>query len=246
MNNIHMILTVKGGVGKSFIAAILAQYFGAGTYLADTDPGNSTFSSYEKLGAKHINILSENMNIDKRRFDELIDTILEFEGDALIDNGSTSFLPLMSYLIEGDVIEQLREAGKNVIFHAVLVGGIGRDETMRSLTSMLRSRAARVVVWENEFLGPISADGVGFRDSETFTEYADQIVGIVRIPQRNQDTFGVDIDIMTSNKLTFDEVEQKFSISARSRIRRVKNEIYAQLDQLDFSEPVQVMDAVAE
>jgi len=81
MNNIHMILTVKGGVGKSFIAAILAQYFGKDTYLADTDPGNATFSSYKKLGVKHIDILSENMNIDKRRFDELIDTILEFDGE---------------------------------------------------------------------------------------------------------------------------------------------------------------------
>lgn len=246
MNNIHMVLTVKGGVGKSFISAILAQYLGEGTYLADTDPGNPTFSSYKQLGAKHIDIMSKNMNVDKRCFDELIDTILEFEGDALVDNGSSSFMPLMAYMIEGDTIDQLREGGKNVIFHAVIVGGIGRDETLRSLASMLRSRAARVVVWENEFLGPIEVDGKRFRDSETYAQYADQIVGIVNIPQRVQDTYGVDIDIMTSNKLTFAEVEQKFSISARSRIRRVKNEIYAQLDQLDFSEPLQVVDAVAE
>ncbi|MYM41915.1 hypothetical protein [Duganella qianjiadongensis] len=75
------------------------------------------------------------MNIDKRRFDELIDTILEFEGDALVDNGSSSFLSLMAYMIEGDTIEQLREGGKNVIFHAVIVGGIGRDETLRSLAA---------------------------------------------------------------------------------------------------------------
>ena len=46
MANIHMVLQGKGGVGKSFIAAVLAQFKaskGQKPLCIDTDPINATF-----------------------------------------------------------------------------------------------------------------------------------------------------------------------------------------------------------
>ena len=46
---IHLTLQGKGGVGKSLVASILAQYFrhrGAEIHCLDTDPVNQTFSQY--------------------------------------------------------------------------------------------------------------------------------------------------------------------------------------------------------
>lgn len=162
MSTIHFVLTGKGGVGKSFISALLAQYvkatFGV-PFVADTDPSNPTIAGYPAFNAKHINIMTENMNINKSNFDELIVDLLSYEGDCVVDNGSSSFLPIMAYIMENDVIELLREAGKTVIIHAVLVGGLGMDETLRCIQTLLSSQVAPLVVWENELFGRVCKDG---------------------------------------------------------------------------------------
>jgi CO dehydrogenase nickel-insertion accessory protein CooC1 len=52
MAKIHMVLQGKGGVGKSFIAAMLAQYKarkGQIPLCIDTDPVNATFHGYKAL-----------------------------------------------------------------------------------------------------------------------------------------------------------------------------------------------------
>src|ERR1051325_6140975 len=51
---IHMTLQGKGGVGKSLVASVLAQYFGEQGRVVrcvDTDPVNRTLAQYSALGA---------------------------------------------------------------------------------------------------------------------------------------------------------------------------------------------------
>ena len=51
---VHMILQGKNGVGKSFAAVLLAQYYkgrNIETVCFDTDPVYSVFASYRALGA---------------------------------------------------------------------------------------------------------------------------------------------------------------------------------------------------
>ena len=57
MAKIHMILQGEGGVGKSFIAATIAQYKaskGQKPLCIDTDPVNSTFHGYKALGVRRL------------------------------------------------------------------------------------------------------------------------------------------------------------------------------------------------
>ena len=60
MDRIHMVLQGKGGVGKSVIAALIAQYKkskGETPLCIDTDPVNSTFEGYQALDVRRLDIM---------------------------------------------------------------------------------------------------------------------------------------------------------------------------------------------
>jgi CO dehydrogenase nickel-insertion accessory protein CooC1 len=59
MSKIHIILQGKGGVGKSLIAAVLAQYKtskGQNPLCIDTDPVNATFNGFKALNVQRLQI----------------------------------------------------------------------------------------------------------------------------------------------------------------------------------------------
>ena len=108
-NQAHLILQGKGGVGKSFIAAILGQYFHrkkAVLHCFDTDPVNATFAQYQALGAEHINVLRRSA-IHEKRFDELIEKICQVDGICIVDTGATTFVPLWNYILENEILHFL-------------------------------------------------------------------------------------------------------------------------------------------
>ncbi len=77
MPNTHFVLQGKGGVGKSFVANLLAQSFiakGTPALCIDTDPVNGTLHAFSSLGVQRINIL-EGDEINTRAFDTLIEKI---------------------------------------------------------------------------------------------------------------------------------------------------------------------------
>ena len=236
MSNIHRINS-QGWRRKIVYFDVLAQYLDPDTFCADTDPSNPTFTSYKAIGAKHFNIMTDDMNIDKSRFDALMDAMLKHEGDCLVDNGSSSFLSMMAYMLENNVIDFLHEAGKNVIIHSVLIGGLGVDETTRGVSSLLQSQVAPMVIWENELYGPVVNDGLRFIDTDVYANHRNRILGIVRIAARGADTYGKDLHRMTSQKMTFAEVDQSTEFGAfnKQRMRTVRRDIFQQLDQLDFT-----------
>lgn len=239
-NRIHFIMQGKGGVGKSFISSLLAQFLmskpNANVFCADTDPTNPTFSSYEGLKAKHINIMTPEMNIDRSNFDGLTDTLLAHQGDSVVDNGASSFLPIMSFIREQQIIEFLMESGKEVYMHVPLVGGLGMDETLRGLDWVLTHQPAPVVVWENELFGPVTKNGKTFTESQFFHKHQGNIKGVVRIIQRSQDSYGKTLSTVTSNRLTIQEALKAglFGATEQQRLVFFQRDIFGQLDNLDL------------
>src|SRR5687768_8709269 len=101
MAKIHFTLQGKGGVGKSMIAAMIAQYKadkGKMPLCIDTDPVNATFEGYKALNVQRLRIMDGD-EINSRSFDTLIEMIATAESDVIIDNGASSFVPLSHYLI---------------------------------------------------------------------------------------------------------------------------------------------------
>lgn len=236
MAKIHMILQGKGGVGKSFIAATLAQYKiskGQKPLCIDTDPVNSTFYGYKGLGVKRLQIL-EGDEINPRNFDTLVELIASSKDDVIIDNGASSFVPLSHYLISNQVPALLTEMGHEMIVHTVITGGQALLDTVSGfsqLASQFPSEAI-FVVWLNPYWGPIEHEGKSFEQMKAYTANKARVSAIVQIPSLKEETYGRDLSDMLQERLTFDEAlaTDSLTIMTRQRLKIIKGQLFGQLD----------------
>lgn len=231
-----MVLQGKGGVGKSFIAAVLAQYMRAKGHkplCIDTDPVNATFHGYKALNVQRLEIM-ENDEINSHHFDSLVELVASSRQDAIIDNGASSFVPLSHYLITNQVPALLREMGHELVIHTVITGGQALRDTLSGFAQMAAQYPAdaKFVVWLNPYWGAIEHEGKRFRDMKACKDYLDQIVAVIEIPALKKETYGHDLSGMLQARRTFEESLQLASlpIMARQRLKIVRDRLYQELD----------------
>jgi hypothetical protein len=238
--SIHLSLQGKGGVGKSLVASILAQYFmnkGIPIRCIDTDPVNHTFAQYKRLPVEIVKLIHGG-SIDQRGFDALMETLLTSEGVFVIDNGASTFVPLWNYFLENNTLDLLRDSGRRVFVHNVVTGGQAMDDTLEGFRQLAETTKDQIfVVWINEYFGRVEWEGKGFLEMAVYRENERKILGSVAIPKRNRDTFGRDVEEMISRKQTFDEAIQSNStmIMTKQRLSVVQHELFRQLDALPFA-----------
>ena len=234
----HWVLQGKGGVGKSFCASLIGQYLSDQDRLEgcfDTDPVNRSFQSITALRVKPVEILSGSA-INAKGIDRLIETVISARKDLVIDNGSACFLPLSRYLIENDIASLLREHGTSMTIHTVVTGGGNGFDTLLGLQALVRqfTPAAEIVVWVNEFFGPARFDGNDFEDTGIFSENRDRIAGIVYLRKLDPEMFAPNLAEMLERRLTFAEAAAStdFMLMEKSRLFRIKSDIWSQLGQI--------------
>jgi hypothetical protein len=238
---IHLTLQGKGGVGKSLIASILAQYLKEKekeVRCIDTDPVNRTFAQYSALAADRLSLRDEHNRIEQRAFDFLIERFLTEENATfVVDNGASTFLPLWHYLLENKALDYLRQAGRRVYVHTVITGGQALLDTLNGFHELAQTTEERnIVVWVNEYFGRVEAEGKKFSEMATYRENAEKICGAVIFTKRNQDTFGRDVEEMIAAKLTFHEAigAGKLPVMAKQRLKLVQRDLFEQLDRVPF------------
>ncbi len=238
---IHLTLQGKGGVGKSLVASVLAQYLrekGKEVRCIDTDPVNRTFAQYSALGADRLNLRDEHNRIEQRAFDSLIERFLtEDAATFVVDNGASTFLPLWHYLLENNALDYLRQNGRRVYVHTVITGGQALLDTLNGFHELAQTTAERtIVVWVNEYFGRVEAEGKKFSEMAAYHENAEKVCGAVIFSKRNQDTFGRDVEEMIAAKLTFNEAinTAKLPIMAKQRLKIVQRDLFEQLDRVPF------------
>jgi hypothetical protein len=236
MAKIHMILQGKGGVGKSFIAATLAQYKaskGQKPLCIDTDPVNATFEGYKALGVKRLQIMDGD-EINPRNFDSLIELIAPSKDDVIIDNGASSFVQLSHYLISNQVPALLADMGHELVVHTVITGGQALLDTVSGFSQLAVQFPdnAIFVVWLNPYWGPIEHEGKGFEQLKAYTTNKARVSAIVKIPALKEETYGRDLSDMLQERLTFDQAlaMESLTIMTRQRLKIVKGQLFAQLD----------------
>ncbi|MGI8961173.1 MAG: conjugal transfer protein TraL [Bryobacteraceae bacterium] len=236
-NSIHLSLQGKGGVGKSLVASILAQYFnarGKAVRCVDTDPVNRTLFQYKALNVNRLELLREG-SIDQRGFDSLMETLLTEDATFIVDNGASTFIPLWSYILENSAIDVLTRAGKRLYVHTVITGGQALLDTLQGFKSLAESTSERnIIVWLNEYFGRIERDGKSFEDMGAYRESENKVFGSVHLTKRNQDTFGRDLEEVISRKLTLDEAikDGPFSIMTKQRLKVMQRDWFEQIDCL--------------
>jgi hypothetical protein len=236
MAKIHMILQGKGGVGKSFIAATVAQYKtskGQKPLCIDTDPVNSTFHGYKALGVRRLEIMDGD-EINSRNFDTLVELVAASKDDVIIDNGAASFVPMSHYLLSNQVPALLQQMGHELVVHTVITGGQALLDTVNGFAQLVSQfpKEALFIVWLNPYWGPIEHEGKRFEQMKAYTTNKAQVSAIVQIPSLKEETFGRDLSDMLQERLTFDEALAMDSrtIMSRQRLKLVKGQLFAQMD----------------
>jgi hypothetical protein len=236
MAKIHMLLQGKGGVGKSFAAATLAQYKmskGVVPLCIDTDPVNATFHGYKGLNVRRIELLDGD-EINTRHFDALVELVASSTVDVIIDNGASSFVPLAHYLISNQVPALLADIGHQLVVHTVVTGGQALLDTVSGFAQLVGQFPAETlfIVWLNPYWGLITHDGKGFEQMKAYTTNKERVSAIVQIPLLKGETYGRDLSEMLQDRLTFDEAIALASrtIMTRQRLTIVKRQLFGQLD----------------
>jgi hypothetical protein len=239
MNTIHLVMMGKGGVGKSLIAVTLAQYLiGLERPLncVDLDPTSPTFKQFGSLNVEHINIADSECNIDPTRFDVLMEKILSSETDWVIDTGAPTFLPLVNYLAENEVFSFLVDNDWRVVIHSPLVGGVAMSETVNGLKAILQISDCPVVVWENEYFGPVEMNGKRFVQTTGYDQFKSRVLGMVLLPKGNHKTAEADMRTMHARRLTWDEAigDKGFMTMQRNRLTVMRRNINEQLEKIEM------------
>ena len=252
MAEIHFILQGKGGVGKTMLASMLLQAFlsrGKQCLGIDTDPVNSSLAAFQGLPVKEISILEGDGtgNIDIRAFDLLLEELVSAPSDEVIvvDNGASSFVSLSTYIRENDLLATLREAGHSVVFHSIIVGGQGINDTCKNLMSLVQNfdEPELLVVWENPFFGPVMQQAKGetrmLEEFNVIQKYQEQIRALVKLPVVNRNLAGRDLQELFARCLTFDEGMAQACIAVRSRLQRYWREVLRNMDECGLLPPQQ-------
>jgi hypothetical protein len=142
MRKAHFVLQGKGGVGKTFVASLVAQYLterGEPVACLDTDQVNGSFQDIAALGARPVKILKEDSEeIDIAEMDGMVERILTEDKHFVVDNGATSFVPMSRYLVQDGVVQVIRDAGKQVVIHTIVAGGPELVHTGRGFHAVVR------------------------------------------------------------------------------------------------------------
>jgi hypothetical protein len=236
MAKIHMVLQGKGGVGKSLIAAILAQYNvskGKQPLCIDTDPVNATFHGFKALNVKRLQIMDGD-EINPRHFDSLVELIAPSTVDVIIDNGASSFVPLSHYLISNQVPSLLQEMGHELVVHTVITGSQALTDTVNGFAQLATQFPAEssFIVWLNPYWGAIEYEGKSFEQMKAYINNKSRVTAIIKMPTLKEETYGRDLADMLQEHLTFDEAlaNSALTIMTRQRLKIVKSALFAQLD----------------
>jgi hypothetical protein len=234
MAKIHFVIQGKGGVGKSMIAGLIAQKcMAAGsTVNFDTDPVNATFSNYPALGAHFLDIMQDG-EVNPRLFDSLMENLLTTKADfAVIDNGASCFIPLSNYIANTGAIDMLTASGHEVYIHTLVTAGQAMRDTLAGLQQVCQTfgaSSAKIVVWLNEFWGPIEEDGKTFEQMKVYAANKKFIESVLTIPElKPKQLFQEDFSLLLKKQMTFEEAltSESFDTMTKSRLKIIREKLF--------------------
>jgi hypothetical protein len=146
MSTIHFVGGVKGGVGKSVVARLLAQLF-IDRELAfaalDGDRSNAALVRYYADFTRAV-------ELDRlESTDQILESALDAERVVLVDLPAQSHRPLQRWFEETDALRYARESGVSLVFWHVTDGGFDSVSHLERLLHTLAG-AVQFVVVENQ------------------------------------------------------------------------------------------------
>lgn len=239
--NLHIVMQAKGGVGKSFISALLLEFISHKAKNQalgiDTDFNNHSLSDIESLDVTFLSIMSDGQEVDIKKFDDLTMFLLESvktkNKDIVIDIGASTFTPYFQYINESGIFEILGSS-YNIFVHIPIAGGQSQDDCLNGMDQMIAAFEDRCsyVVWANEHFGELKNNqGNSFEEIEQYTKHKEKIFGLMYMRKRDV-LFSNAIERLKKSRKTFSDVnmDDSFNILDKSRLQKVKNDYWQMLD----------------
>jgi hypothetical protein len=238
-NSVHFVLQGKGGIGKTLVSSLLAQYiderFPGTLECYDTDQENATFADYKAFNVKLVDVMNSDRTINRKKFDSMLLEVFASKKNIVIDNGANTFSPLMSYLMENDFIDMMLESGKRVYIHTIIGGGDNLKDTKAGFVSLAKQTHCPMIIWLNENASWGTTEN--FIESDTFNDNSANVRGVVLLQGRTSDTFGDDIRRMNKARMTLKQItesEGQFNILEISRLGTVVRDVFNKLDTVEW------------
>jgi|GEM_PF-434326 len=239
MNSINLILQAKNDVGKSYFASILAEYFQSihREFRAyDTNKSKNSLAKFSGLKVEPVELLDNNPAAFQMEFGKFFDMVIAKNEGAVIDTGADIFEPIVQYFVRNWDDKLIAENTKEIIFHTVIAGGDRLDDTINGLVTLCNKlpHKIKIVVWLNEYFGPIEVAGKPFEEFKIYENNREKIHGIIKIPEPNSDFFKADLLKKNALKMTFEEgiKSEEFYLISKQRLKMIQREIFDQLDQI--------------
>lgn len=240
-NTVHFVLQAKGGIGKSFVSTLLAQHVLIETGAVrcfDTDQENTTFVHYSALAVRHIPLADRSRVINPRRFDTLMEVLLTEDANFVVDTGANTFSNLLAYMVENEVFQLLKDAGKLTYVHTIVGGGDVLADTANGFYAIAQKvTGTRIVLWLNEHFGEIkTAEGKPFAETQAYRLSADRLHGVVTLFRRNPLTFGEDIRKLNTKRHTIMQAltSPEYSLMEKQRLRTFSKDVIGQLKAIKW------------
>jgi hypothetical protein len=239
MAKVHLTIGAKGGIGKSFVAALMAQYLvdnviNCKPLCIDLDFKNKTFSRYAGLDVALIDVES-NGDIDKSKFDQFINRVdsADSEDVMIVDTGGNIYLALTDYLNSNNVLELLIDMGNAITLHIPVMAGADMFPTLNTLNELVRSTppAVKAAVWINQKNGRVEYKGKCFEESDRYTDHGKRIQAVTYIPLWRPD-MQVNVAEMLEEAVTFEQAMRMdvFDLISKQRLTMAKRYLYAAIE----------------
>ncbi len=186
---LEVVLHEKGGVAKSLVMATRADYLNSKGFTVlciNTDTGHNTLAQYEGLSVVHIDLFEVDDNgvphLDISKLDDLANIVLESNADyVLVDNGGSSFQPMMTWWLSVAAGEFFRDSAgvTDIVIHTVLADAGHLKSNTARVAEVIKHLGEKTVIWENRHLGPCDLNGTPFMETAVAREHEDRIRVIV-------------------------------------------------------------------
>jgi len=237
---VNLVLQGKGGVGKTLVASLIAQWLrerGESVAVIDADPVQASLASIASLAAEEVTLLDGEI-VNVCAMDAVVSRFVAEDRHFVVDSGAGGFRPFSRYLLRDGLVSIVAESGKRVLVHTVIAGGASDAMTHTSVAvgniiDLFRPHV-EVVVWLNPFFGDLSHDGVPIEETEFFDAIRGRIAAIVRLERLDPNYSGATFVKMLRDKLTFEDVRHSADIGMITKLRlaNVWNPIKDQLTQV--------------
>lgn len=236
---VHMTLCGKGGVGKSVVARLLAEYLtsqGQAPLAFDADPLNTNFASVKAFGAEKVHLFDRAQRINSKLFDAMVVRIYGSDRSVLIDTGAASYVPLFNYMRELKFTRDLNRRNFDLMLHVIIAGGPALPFTMSNLSDICETFGgqARITVWLNHYWEEIAHEGKAFTELPAFKANQSAVNGLLEIERMAADTSAEDFAQFLKRNISFeqalDEASSPFNVVEQSRLFNIRETIFEGMD----------------